>query len=71
MVTSPRPSGDLDGDWAVTIDDVMEACKALARKSGGQFPRQTELAWGDLNRDDRLEIRDVMEICKLLARNAV
>lgn len=70
LVTEPRPSGDLDGDWAVTIDDVMEACKALARKSGGQFPRQTELAWGDLNRDDRLEIRDVMEICKLLARNA-
>ena len=64
---SARP-GDLDGNGEVTIQDVMEACKALARQSVGKNPTSDELARGDLNGDGKFTITDVMEICKILAR---
>ena len=60
--------GDLDGDNTVTIQDVMEACKVLARKSAGTPPTSGELLRGNLDGDDTITIGDVMEICKILAR---
>lgn len=62
--------GDLDGDGSVTIADVMEACKILARKSADILPSDNEIAAGDLDGDGGLTIADVMEICKILARQA-
>lgn len=61
-------SGDLDKDGKVTIADVMEACKILARKSAGQAPTDDEKARGDLDGNGQVDISDVMEICKIIAR---
>ncbi|MCI8360008.1 MAG: hypothetical protein HFE86_01555, partial [Clostridiales bacterium] len=57
-------------DGKVTIQDVMEACKVLARQSAGKDPTADELARGDLDGDGKFTITDVMEICKILARQA-
>ncbi|MCI8360991.1 MAG: carbohydrate-binding protein [Clostridiales bacterium] len=62
--------GDLDKDGRVTIQDVMEACKILARKSSGKNPTADELLRGNLDGDPDFTINDVMEICKILARQA-
>ena len=62
--------GDLDKDGVVTIQDVMEACKILARRSAGTNPTEDEIARGDLDGVDGITISDVMEICKILARKA-
>ena len=62
--------GDMDKDDSVTIQDVMEACKVLARKSAGKEPTADEMARGNLDGDDAFSIGDVMEICKILARKA-
>ena len=61
--------GDLDKDEEVTIADVMEACKVMARESAGTDPTDDEIARGDLDDDGEITIADVMEICKILARN--
>ena len=61
--------GDLDKDGKVTIQDVMEACKVLARKTAGKEPTADEMVRGNLDGDDAFTITDVMEICKILARN--
>ena len=63
-------SGDLDGDGEVTIADVMEACKVMARESAGTDPGNLEIYVGDLDGDHEITIADVMEICKILARGA-
>ena len=60
----------MDKDGKVTIQDVMEACKVLARQTAGKAPAEDEMKRGDLDGDDRFTIADVMEICKLLARQA-
>ncbi len=62
--------GDMDKNGVVTIQDVMEACKVLARQSAGKSPTEEELLRGDLNGDNAFTISDVMEICKMLARGA-
>ena len=62
--------GDLDKDSEVTIADVMEACKVMARESAGTDPTDDEIARGDLDGDGEITIADVMEICKILARGA-
>ncbi len=62
--------GDLDGNGEVTIQDVMEACKVLARQSAGKAPTAEEMLRGDLDGDNKISITDVMEICKILARKA-
>ena len=54
----------------MTIQDVMEACKALARRSAGKEPTAEEMLRGNLDGDDAFTINDVMEICKILARRA-
>ena len=66
----PATPGDLNDDGSITIDDVMEACKILARISAGQKPSDNEIARGDLDRSGTISINDVIEICKLLARKA-
>ena len=60
--------GDLDDDGEVTIADVMEACKVMARDSAGTDPTDDEIGRGDLDGDGEITIADVMEICKILAR---
>ena len=60
--------GDLDTDGEVTIADVMEACKIMARESAGTDPTTEEILRGDLDKDGEITIADVMEICKILAR---
>ena len=60
--------GDLDNDEEVTIADVMEACKVMARESAGTDPSDDEIKRGDLDGDEEITIADVMEICKILAR---
>ena len=62
------PAGDLDKDGEVTIADVMEACKVMARESAGTDPALEEVTLGDLDDDTEITIADVMEICKILAR---
>ncbi|MCI8361247.1 MAG: hypothetical protein HFE86_07940 [Clostridiales bacterium] len=62
--------GDMDKNGEVTIQDVMEACKVLARQSAGKAPTEDEMLRGDLDGDKRFTIGDVMEICKILARKA-
>ncbi|MCI8360637.1 MAG: hypothetical protein HFE86_04790 [Clostridiales bacterium] len=62
--------GDMDKNGNVTIQDVMEACKVLARQSAGKAPTADEMARGNLDGDDKFSIGDVMEICKILARKA-
>ena len=60
----------MDKNGKVTIDDVMEACKVLARKSAGKAPTADEMRRGNLDGDNEFTINDVMEICKILARKA-
>ena len=62
--------GDLNEDGKVTIQDVMEACKVLARKTAGRSPTADEMLRGNLDGDKDFTINDVMEICKILARKA-
>ncbi|MCI8361179.1 MAG: hypothetical protein HFE86_07580 [Clostridiales bacterium] len=62
--------GDMDQSGNVTIQDVMEACKVLARQSAGKAPTADEMLRGDLDGDGKFTISDVMEICKILARKA-
>ena len=62
--------GDMNGDGKVTIEDVMEACKVLARKTAGKEPAEEEMQRGNLDGDNAFTITDVMEICKILARRA-
>ncbi|MCI8360846.1 MAG: prolyl oligopeptidase family serine peptidase [Clostridiales bacterium] len=62
--------GDMDSSGDVTIQDVMEACKVLARQSAGKAPTADEMLRGNLDGDDKFTISDIMEICKILARKA-
>lgn len=66
----PVLKGDLDGDGEVSITDVMQACKILARKNAGSNPNTDEIARGDLNGDGDVSIEDIMAICKILANQA-
>ena len=60
--------GDPDGDGSITIADVMEVCKVMARQSAGTLPSADLLRACDLTGDDVVAIDDVMELCKILAR---
>ena len=50
-----------------TIEDVMRACRILARISDGGEPTDEELERYDLGKDDHIRIEDVMAICRQLA----
>ncbi len=60
--------GDLTGDGLVRIEDVMAACRILARQAGGDEPTDAELERGDLTGDGHIRIEDIMSICRILAR---
>ena len=60
--------GDLTRDGKVTVADVMEGCRILARKSAGIKPNEDEMARGDVTGDGSFNISDIMGICKILAR---
>ncbi len=62
--------GGLGSNGEVTIQDVMEACKVLARQLAGKAPTEDEMRRGNLDGDMAFTIGDVMEICKILARKA-
>lgn len=67
--------GDVNGDAAVTISDVMEVCKLLAQSAAGQIPEQNAafcaagvdgyLAQGAAAQS--VTISDVMTLCKYIA----
>ncbi|HIZ83569.1 MAG TPA: hypothetical protein H9668_03990 [Firmicutes bacterium] len=63
--------GDLDADNDIDIQDVMAACKVIARKSAGIPAAPEEIRRGDLTGDKRVDILDVMSICKILARQSL
>lgn len=60
--------GDMDGNGKVTITDVMQACRVLARKNTGERPTPEEIRIGDLDGDKDITITDIMGICRILAR---
>ena len=62
--------GDVTGDGRVSIEDVMAACRILARKNTGSLPNDNEIARADLTGDDKVTIEDIMAICRVLASNA-
>lgn len=67
--------GDVDGDGAITISDVMEGCKILAKLSTDQPPQQDAYfcaagVCGYLDNGgmaQEVTIGDIMELCKALA----
>ena len=62
--------GDVNGDGSINIQDVMAACRILARNNTGTEPSAEELSRADMNGDKAVLIDDIMAICKLLARNS-
>ena len=64
----PTEKGDVNGDGTVDIQDVMAACKILARANAGALPTDEEIARADVAEDGLIDIQDVMGICRILAR---
>ncbi len=60
--------GDVNRDGSISIQDVMTACRILARNSTGQAPTDKELEVGDMDGDNKILIQDIMSICRVLAR---
>lgn len=60
--------GDVDGNGSINIQDVMAACKILARSNSGAQPTDQEVFIGDLTGDGKVLIDDVMALCKRLAQ---
>ena len=62
--------GDLNRDGSITVADVMEACKVLARSTAGSY-NDRALVWScELTGDDAVTITDVMELCRLIAKGS-
>ncbi|HIZ83676.1 MAG TPA: glycoside hydrolase family 3 C-terminal domain-containing protein [Firmicutes bacterium] len=59
--------GDCDGDGDVDIQDVMSACRVLARANTGVDPKPEEMAAVDMNGDETIDIQDIMLICRVIA----
>ena len=64
------PLGDLNRDDVVDIQDVMAACKVLARQTAGTEPTAAEILSGDTTGEGNMAIDDVMGICRILANQA-
>lgn len=62
--------GDLTGDGNVSINDVMAACKILARKAAGGVATPEEIQAGDFTGKGDIAIIDIMAICKIIASKA-
>ena len=54
-------------DEPYTIEDVMAACRVVARNNAGGEPTSDELARYDMNGDSAVLIDDIMAICRELA----
>ncbi len=63
--------GDVTGDGRVAIEDVMAACRILARKNTNIDPDDDEIARGDVTKDGEITIEDIMAICRILAQQSV
>lgn len=63
--------GDMDRGGTVDIQDVMAACRVLARSNAGDAATDDELLTGDLDGNGAIDIQDIMEICRILARQAM
>ena len=62
--------GDMDGNGKVAIEDIMTACRVLARQAMGEEPTPEEMRRGNLDGDDRFSIGDIMAMCRILAAKA-
>ena len=62
--------GDVNLDGSVNIQDVMTACRILARQAVEDGPGAEEIELVDITGDGRLDIQDIMAICRILARQA-
>ncbi len=62
--------GDLNGDGTISIQDIMSACRVLARNALQISPTPVEMLAADLTENGRVAIDDVMSLCRLLARKA-
>ncbi|HIZ84711.1 MAG TPA: NPCBM/NEW2 domain-containing protein [Firmicutes bacterium] len=62
-----RGDGDYNGNGVVDIQDVMSACRVLARSHAGTVPTKEELAAVDMDGDKDVDIQDIMLICRVIA----
>ena len=62
--------GDVNLDGSVNIQDVMTACRILARQAVEDGPGAEEIELVDITGDGMLDIQDIMAICRILARQA-
>lgn len=69
-LTPTVTKGDVNGDGDIDIQDVMAACRILARKNSGDEPSGQEKDRVDMNGDETVDIQDIMLICRVLARNS-
>ncbi len=68
QLTTEIIQGDVTGDGKIDIQDVMAACKIVARNNAGQEPTEDEKLRADMNEDGRVRIEDIMAICRKLAQ---
>lgn len=62
--------GDLNGDGTINIQDIMEACRILARNAANISPSPVELLAADLTENGTVAIDDIMAMCRLLAQRS-
>lgn len=62
--------GDLNESDTVDIQDVMAACKVLARKTIGTDPSDFESVAADVTGDGSVDIADIMGICRMIASSS-
>lgn len=67
---APYLPGDMDGDGSILINDVMAACKVLARMNASEEPTADEIAVGNLDGKAGIGISDIMAICRMLAQQS-
>ncbi len=68
QLTTEIIRGDVTRDGKIDIQDVMAACKIVARNNAGQEPTENEKLRADMNEDGRVRIEDIMAICRKLAQ---
>lgn len=59
--------GDLNRDKSVDVQDIMAACRILARKAADIQPEASELLVGDITGEGNMGIDDIMGICRIVA----
>lgn len=66
----PVLPGDFTEDGRLSIEDVMEGCRVLARGNAGDVFSPEEIAIGDMNGNGMFNIEDIMLICRQIARQS-